>query len=194
VRPDALRHRTAWFPCHQATRSLSITPAPPPASTYAATTRAVGPSAPTVQAFARCTPTTRSPRTSSSGAFLAVNAARGHRSERRVGAHRLGARTITEGDLEPARPCGLPAGSGRLSRRCGRTVGHADIGHFCAVAEVTVASSAASPADDLAAQGALGCGRVVSADNGVELIFGDANRQEQVHVDAGAGQGLPSLR
>src|SRR5436190_11156987 len=45
-----------------------------------------------------------------------------------------------------------------------------------------------SPADDLAAQGALGCGRVVSADHGVELIVGDANRQEQVHVDAGVGE------
>src|SRR6266516_2133560 len=45
-----------------------------------------------------------------------------------------------------------------------------------------------SPADDLAAQGALGCGRVVSADHGVELIVGDANRQERVYVDAGGGE------
>src|SRR5436190_242847 len=45
-----------------------------------------------------------------------------------------------------------------------------------------------SPADDLAAQGALGCGRVVSADHGVELVVGDEGDDTAVAVRGGAQQ------
>src|SRR5262249_60598501 len=46
----------------------------------------------------------------------------------------------------------------------------------------------ASLADDLAAQRGLGRGRVVSADHGEELLVGDANRQQKLHVDPGIGE------
>src|SRR5689334_14818661 len=46
----------------------------------------------------------------------------------------------------------------------------------------------ALPGDDLAAQRALSRGRVISTDHGEELFIGDADRQEQFHVDTGLSE------
>jgi hypothetical protein len=47
---------------------------------------------------------------------------------------------------------------------------------------------------DLATQRAAGRSHVVNTDHGEEQFVGDANRQEQVHVDAGVGELAEGLR
>jgi hypothetical protein len=51
-----------------------------------------------------------------------------------------------------------------------------------------------SRVDDLATQRAAGRSHVVNTDHGEKQSVGDANRQEQVHVDAGVGELAEGLR